>query len=354
MFQYCDLTTQQRYISKQNKLAILLDLQLEFLTAYDQAGKSSEIPLPKPKIGIGSTLSKHNLFAHGYKDIRGHFNRQVLLSFPLKRTRSVFFTSSNSAFTVTNWLLQRLLTLTIAKLVVFRRTANLTISKMDFVKTTMTSWQLRTRVEIGCLYYFRKAARENTSLWRSCNYFEIHWWLWKLWSVDTSSTYFHDTAATKDSKNRWNTLFVYQKDFFNPKNAWLRHKQTKYMRIEMINLCVDKSYKILIEMCILRNVKSERVLTFQPVEALKEISLQKVQSQLSGALNFRFKEQKTTMTSLGGDGSIVFGKRPVVTPKMKNRLAFFKIILRQSNSATTEPKLKNNPLMTKTCLTFIG
>ena len=70
LFQFFDLRTQQRYIL-QEKVNIskreptcLVDSLRDFLTTFDHASKCIQIPLPKPKVEIGSTKSKSNLFAH--------------------------------------------------------------------------------------------------------------------------------------------------------------------------------------------------------------------------------------------------------------------------------------------------
>ena len=61
LFQFCDLKTQQRYslqegvnISKR-EFTCLVENQREFLKTFDQANKRIQIPLPKPKVEIGST-----------------------------------------------------------------------------------------------------------------------------------------------------------------------------------------------------------------------------------------------------------------------------------------------------------
>ena len=42
-----------------------------------------------------------------------------------------------------------------------------------------------------------------------CNNYEIHSWLWKVWSlVVCSQSSFHVTRARKDDKNRQNTLLL--------------------------------------------------------------------------------------------------------------------------------------------------
>ena len=87
LFQFCDLKTQQRYILQEEvniskrELTCLVDNLRDFLKTFDQASKSIQIPLPKPKVEIGSTKSKDNLFAHHYNDIVEHPNRQIRLSF---------------------------------------------------------------------------------------------------------------------------------------------------------------------------------------------------------------------------------------------------------------------------------
>ena len=87
LFQFCDLKTQQRYILQEEvniskrELTCLVDNLRDFLKTCDQASKCIQIPLPKPKVEIGSTKSKDNLFAQYYNDIIEHPNRQIRLSF---------------------------------------------------------------------------------------------------------------------------------------------------------------------------------------------------------------------------------------------------------------------------------
>ena len=87
LFQFCDLKTQQRYILQEEmniskrELTCLVDNLSDFLKTFDQASKCIQICLPKPKVEIGSTKSKDNLFAHYYNDIIEHPNSQIRLSF---------------------------------------------------------------------------------------------------------------------------------------------------------------------------------------------------------------------------------------------------------------------------------
>ena len=77
-------------ISKRG-LTCLVDNLREFLKTFDQASKCIQILQPKPKVEIGSTKSKDNLFAHHYKDIFEHTNRQICLSIGLRNNTSCEF-----------------------------------------------------------------------------------------------------------------------------------------------------------------------------------------------------------------------------------------------------------------------
>ena len=87
VFQVCDSKLQQRFILKEEvsickkEIECLLDRLGEFLKAFDQANRVSQIPFPKPKFEIGFTKAKDELFSHCYKDIVEHLNRQIRLSF---------------------------------------------------------------------------------------------------------------------------------------------------------------------------------------------------------------------------------------------------------------------------------
>ena len=97
LFQFCDLTTQQRYILQEEviipkrELTCLVDNLRDFLKTFDQASKCIQSPLPKPKFEFGSTKSKDNLFAHHYNDIIEHPNRQIRLSFRFGNNISCVF-----------------------------------------------------------------------------------------------------------------------------------------------------------------------------------------------------------------------------------------------------------------------
>ena len=94
LFQFCNLKTQQRYVLQEEvniskrELTCLVNSLRDFLKPFDQVSKCIQIPLPKPKVEIGSTKSKNNLFAHYYNDIIEHPNRQSRLSFQLGKNNS--------------------------------------------------------------------------------------------------------------------------------------------------------------------------------------------------------------------------------------------------------------------------
>ena len=69
----------------------LLDNLGEFLKAFDQANKVSQVPLTKPKFDIGFTKAKDELFSHCYKNMVEHLNRQVRLSFRFEKNKTCVF-----------------------------------------------------------------------------------------------------------------------------------------------------------------------------------------------------------------------------------------------------------------------
>ena len=101
LFQFCDLKTQQRYILQEEvniskrELTCLVDNLSDVLKTFDQAGKCIQIPLPKPKLEIGSTKSKDNIFVHHYNDIFETPNRQIRLSFRFGNNISCVFSLKN-------------------------------------------------------------------------------------------------------------------------------------------------------------------------------------------------------------------------------------------------------------------
>ena len=94
VFQFCESKLQQRFILKEEvsiskkEIGSLLDSLGEFLKVFDQANKVSQNPLPKPKIEVGLTKAKDELFSHCYKDIVEHLNRQIRRSFRFEKNKT--------------------------------------------------------------------------------------------------------------------------------------------------------------------------------------------------------------------------------------------------------------------------
>ena len=96
LFRFCDLKAQQRSIRQEvniskREFTCLVDNLRDFLKTFHQGSKFIPIPVPKPKIEIGSTKSKNNLFDHHYNDIIEHPNRQIRLSFRFGNKNSCVF-----------------------------------------------------------------------------------------------------------------------------------------------------------------------------------------------------------------------------------------------------------------------
>ena len=91
---FCDIKTQQRYIlqeeviTSKRELTCLVDSLRDFLRTFNLASKCIQIPLPKLKVEIGSTKSKHNLFAHYYNNVFEPPNRQIRLPFRFGNNKS--------------------------------------------------------------------------------------------------------------------------------------------------------------------------------------------------------------------------------------------------------------------------
>ena len=101
VFQFCDSKLQQRFILKEEvsiskkEIESLLDSLGEFLKAFDQANKVSQIPLSKPKFDIGFTKAKDELISHCYKDKVEHLNRQIRLTFRFGKSKTCVFSIKN-------------------------------------------------------------------------------------------------------------------------------------------------------------------------------------------------------------------------------------------------------------------
>ena len=63
----------------------------EFLKTFDQANKVLQLPLTKPKVEIGFTKAKDELFSQCYKDIIEHLNGENQLSLRFEKNKTCVF-----------------------------------------------------------------------------------------------------------------------------------------------------------------------------------------------------------------------------------------------------------------------
>ena len=159
VFHFCDSKLQQGFILKEvvsiSKKGIesLLNSLGEFLKAFDQANKVSQIPLPKQKIEIGFTKTKDELFTHCYKDIVEHLNRQVWLSFRFEMNKTCVFSIKRLNNTVINSFLQKLSTWVTAK-------SNIS-TRIDFLSLTIVTF---LRAITMCSAFTRDCGHDNSTV----------------------------------------------------------------------------------------------------------------------------------------------------------------------------------------------
>ena len=140
VFHFWDSKLQQRFILKEevsiskNKIESLLDSLGEFLKAFDQVNKVSQIPLPKPKFEIGFTKAKDELFSHCYKDIAEHLNRQIRISFRFEKNNTCVFSIKILNITVINSFLRKLSTWVTEKSNISTRMDFLLLTSVIFLK----------------------------------------------------------------------------------------------------------------------------------------------------------------------------------------------------------------------------
>ena len=146
MFHFCESKLQQRFIPKEEvsiskkEIESLLDSLGEFLKAFDQANKVSQIPLPKPKFEIGFTKAKDELFTHCYKDIAEHLNRQIRIAFRFEKNKTCVFSIKSLNITLINSFLQKLSTWVTAKSNISTRIDILLLTSVTFLRAiTMCS-----------------------------------------------------------------------------------------------------------------------------------------------------------------------------------------------------------------------
>ena len=132
LFQFCYLKTQQCYILQEEvniskrELTCLVDNLSDFLKNFDQASKCIQIPLPNPKVlpnlkEIGSTQSKTvSLLIIITISLNIQIENFVYHS-NLETTILACFPSKSLNYTAINLFLQKLSTLTMAKLTISTR-----------------------------------------------------------------------------------------------------------------------------------------------------------------------------------------------------------------------------------------
>ena len=170
LFQFCDLKTQQRYILQEEVNILKRDLislahsLRDLLKTFDHASNFIQVPLEKSKIEIGSTKSKDNLFAHYYNDIIEHPNRQIRLSCLSGNNNSCVFLIKILNHTAINLFLQKLSTLTIAKITISTRTdITLQTSVNELRAVTMCSaFTPDSRYDISTISLFGDLYCRNT------------------------------------------------------------------------------------------------------------------------------------------------------------------------------------------------
>ena len=80
------------------EIVVLLANLRAFLKLDEQASKATQIPLPRHKIKVGSTLSKDNLFAQCYENIREFSNSQIRLPYRFEQNNKCFFSIKKFKF----------------------------------------------------------------------------------------------------------------------------------------------------------------------------------------------------------------------------------------------------------------
>ena len=185
--------------------------------------------------------------------------------------------------------------------------------------------------------------REKRISLRLCNNSEIHFWLWKVWSlIVCPQNSFYVTRAREDNKNRQNTSDF---SFFPKKINLVSNEQllynvplqsTKYRKKE---LCVDNKVHntlgdVYCPTC--RNKKCAYISTNKTTSFYDF----KTCKACCHVLNSPFKEQKPTIMLFGGDGTHCFARKKSRDYEKEKPSLFLKKFLRQSQPSTSEPEPK--------------
>ena len=108
-------------ISKRENTCLIDNLR-DFLKIFDQASKCIQIPLPKPKVKVGSTKSTKNLVAHYYNEILNIQIDKFVYHSDMETTIPAYFPIKTLNYTAIKLFLQKLSTLTNVKFTISTRT----------------------------------------------------------------------------------------------------------------------------------------------------------------------------------------------------------------------------------------
>ena len=159
--------------------------------------------------------------------------------------------------------------------------------------------------------------RKIRDYWSSYDYSEIHFWLYRVWSLVTCSQKkpFRGQEHQKN-KNYWNTLFG-QKD---EPVAWQASVLQCFISIsqktkqERFTLYVDNKDQVVIGYVFVQNVKTRSVFTFQPITTSSLHDCKKGKANCY-VLDIPFKEKSRHWSFSGSDGTFRFAKRKLATTK---------------------------------------
>ena len=176
--------------------------------------------------------------------------------------------------------------------------------------------------------------REVQIYWWLCNNFEIHLWLWQMWSlVVCSQSTFHVTRARKDDRNGQNTLFLCYKRCYTTNNCAIKSLLNQPI-IERNNWAWITMYEKLSEMCFVPHVETKSVFTFQPINRLVSTTVKSAKLAATFWIFF-LRTKNRQFCCLVVTAHIVLQERRVATTK--NHLLFWRIF--SANHSQAYPNL---------------
>ena len=177
--------------------------------------------------------------------------------------------------------------------------------------------------------------------WLLCNNSEIHLWLWKLWSLVVWSTK-HLLCYKRTQRRQKQTRYA-----FFAKNRWTCYPTNNCSiishfnqpNIEKKNCVWTKKYKRLMEMCIVQDVETRSVFTFQLIKSLVFMSAKNARPAATFWIFF-LGTKNWQLCCLAAMVHIAFQARRVAT-QIKSSLQFRKKISNNHNQAHTNLSQKN-------------